>query len=356
VSAASLAPSCATTGAEGVGDRDLPTVGVGPFRKLGADEVPGIAPYVYDDRVAFYREPAVLADGEGAILYAVARQGGTDVIVRTRALDGRAFYGGSGDFGKTAPVVLSADVRWEGGAVAGPFALRVADGVVLYYAAAGGIGVAKSTDGIVFTKDPGNPILVRDPGSPWESTQVRAPTVYALPDGRLRMLYASGASIGEAESADGIHFTRLDADPSTAALDPVLGPAPPAPPGSLLPNERPPFDTAKVGDPSASVRQTAAGRLHLRVLYTGTDAAGATSIGFAARYGERGPLTRQATPVYAVGAREAAPALLEVSGGALLYVQQDRRVDAQLTYSAIAAAFAPGSVRLPAPASFPDTP
>ena len=350
-----IAPSCATTGAAGEGDKNLPNVGVGPFRKLGADEVTGIAPFVFDDRVAVYREPAALADGNAVILYVVAKQNDADVIVRTRADDGRAFFGSNGDFGKVPPVVLTATHAWEGASLSGPFALRLVDGIALYYAAAGGIGVAKSADGITFDKEP-TPVLVRDPQSPWETTQVHAPTVYTLSDGRIRMFYASGSSIGEAESTDGLRFTRVDPDPSTAIIEPVLGPASPAAPGSLLPNEKPPFDTARVDDPCASVRSTAAGRLQIRVLYTGVDVTGASAIGFAGRFGETGRLVRQAAPVYSVGAKESAPALFEIGDASYLYVQQERRVDARLSYTAIAAAFAPGSTHLPNPAPFPATP
>lgn len=358
--AALLIGSCATTGAEGEGDKNLPTAGVGPFRKLAVDEVPGIAPFVLDDRVAIYREPAILApvsatDASPAILYAVGKPAGVDVIVRTRADDGRAFLGTSGDFGRSPPVVLAADAPWEGAALGGPFALRVKDEIFLYYSAAGGIGVARSVDGLTFQKVPG-PVFTRDPASPWEATEVRAPSVYVLPDGRIRMLYASGRSIGEAESTDGVHFVRVDPDPTTASIEPVLGPAAPAAPGSLLPHEKPPFDTGAVGDPCAALRITPAGRLQVRVLYTGTDTAGTTTIGLAGRYGDSGPLTRQSTPVYSVGSKESAPALLELPGGSYLYVQQDRRVDERLTYKAIAAAFAPGSVKLPAPAPFPEAP
>jgi hypothetical protein len=351
------APSCATTAAEGEGDRNLPTVGVGPFRKLGVDEVPGIAPFVFDDRTASFREPAVLRsdDGNGAILYVVAKVMDVDVIVRTRSDDARAFYGTTGDTGKTAPVVLSASLPWEGKLLSGPSALRVNGEIFLYYAAAGGVGVARSTDGLTFRKE-GAAILSRDPKSKWEATELRAPTVTILPDGRFRMFYASGVAIGEAESTDGVHFQRVDPDPSTSAIEPVLVPAPPAPAGSLLPNEKPPFDTARVGDPCASVRITPADRLQVLVLYTGADETGATAIGFAARYGDSGPLVRQPAPVYSVSAKEAAPALLELEGGAYLYVQQDRRIDATLTYPAIAAAFAPGTVHLPMPADYPETP
>ena len=350
-----VALSCATTGASGEGDRNLPTVGVGPFRKLTPAEVKEIAPFVFDDRVALYREPAVLAEGNGAIMYVVAKQKGADVIVRTRADDARAFYGSTSDFGKAPPVVLAADRPWEGASVTGPFAVRVAGGITLYYAAAGGIGVATSTDGFAFRKEP-LPVLVRDPASAWETTEVRAPSVLILTDGRIRMFYSSGVSIGEAESTDGVHFTRVDPDPSTATVEPVLGPAPPARPGSLLPNEKPPFDTARVADPCASIRFTSADRFHVRVLYTGGDAAGATAIGFAGRFGDSGPLTRQGNAVYSVGAKEAAPALLDLGDRAYLYVQQERRFDERLTYTAIAAAFAPGNIQLPEPLPFPEQP
>ena len=341
--------ACATSGAIGEGDRNLPTVGVGPFRKLAADEVREIAPFVYDDRIALYREPAVVADGEATLLYVVAKRDGRDVIVRSRADDGRAFYGSTSDFGKTAPTVLAADQPWEGPSVSGPFVLRSGAGFTLYYAAAGGIGSARSADGLTFQKDPG-PLLTRDPAAAWESTEVHAPSAYVLADGRVRLLYASGTSIGEAESTDGgAHFTRLSPLP-------ILGPAPDAAPGSLLPNEKPPFDTARVDDPCASLETTPVGRLHVRVLYTGYDAAGVSTIGYAARFGTEGALERQPTPVYSVGAKEAAPALLQRGDTSYLYVHQSRRVDDKLSYSAIAAAYAPGSTHLPTPLEFPDRP
>lgn len=355
LAAITVAPSCSSTGAAGEGNRDLPTVSMGPFRKLAADEVPGIAPFVFDDRVALFREPAALVDGSSTVLYVVARKDDRDVIVRTRANDGRAFFGTSGDFGKVPPVVLAPDAPWEGASLSGPSAVRVGSEILLYYAAAGGLGVARSTDGLTFRKEPG-PILARDPLSAWEATELRAPAAYVLPDGTFRLLYASGGAIGEAESSDGVHFRRLDPDPTTPSVEPVLSPAPPAPPGSLLPNEKPPFDTARVGDPCVALRTTPAHRLHVRVLYTGADASGASAIGFAARYGATGPLVRQPVPVYSVGAREAAPAVVEREDGSYLYVQQDRRVDDRVSYTAIAAAFSPGTVKLPSPSVFPDAP
>jgi hypothetical protein len=338
---------CATTGDSGQGDLGLPTTGMGPFRKLTPEEVKGgSAPFVLEDPRALYREPAVLREGSDTVLFAVARVGDADVIVRTRATDERTFFGTSAQFGVKPLVVLAPDAPWEG-ALSGPSAVRVGAEVLLYYAGAEGIGVARSADGRAFRKEPG-PVLGRDArAGTWETTAPRAPGVYALPDGRLRMLYAAGSSIGEAESADGLAWTRLEG--------PALGPAPTPPPGSLLPNERPPIDTAAVGDPCVVTRITPAGRFHVRVLYTGTDATGATAIGFAGRYGTTGPLDRQPTPAYSVSQHEAAPAVLELADKTFLYVQQDAR-SASTTYVGIAAAVAPATVRLPPPADYPDGP
>lgn len=344
--------ACATTGAAGEGDENLPTAGVGPFRKLDVDEVKGIAPFVLDDAASQYREPAALhndPDGD-TLLFAVAARDGRDVIVRTRARDGRTFYGTSAQFGAKPRIVLEPDAAWEGGIVSGPSVVRAPSGeILLYYAGRGGIGLARSSDGgVTFRKDAASPVLARDPSSTWETTELRGPSVYLLPDGRFRLLYASGVAIGEAESTDGVRFTRLGPSP-------VLGPAPAPAAGSLLPNEKPPFDTASVADPYAVPRTTPAGRFHVRVLYTGRTESGASTIGFAARYGTDGPLERQPVAVYAVGQKEVAPAFVERPEGSFLYVEQERR-DGSRAYRAIAGAFAPGNVKLPPPEDFPDGP
>jgi hypothetical protein len=338
--------ACATTGDSGEGDKNLPTAGVGPFRKLEPEEMKGSAPFVLEDSVALYREPTVLRDGDSTLLFVVALVGARDVIVRTRALDDRTFFGATGQFGRKPLVVLEPGEAWEGGALSGPALLRFRDETFLYYAGAEGIGVARSTDGKVFRKEPG-PILGRDPSpSSCERSPPKAPTVFALPNGRLRMLYASGNAIGEAESEDGIRWTRLGL---------VLGPSSQPAPGSLLPNEKPPFDTVAVGDPVVVTRTTPAGRLHVRVLYTGINDAGESAIGFAARYGASGPLQRQSVPVYAVNQREAAPALLDLGETSYLYVQQNRRAG-DASFVAIAAAFSPANLTLPPAADFPESP
>jgi hypothetical protein len=56
-----LALHCATLAETAAGDKNLPSAGGGPFRKLQAAELEhGSVPYVLDDSTAVYRQPAVL--------------------------------------------------------------------------------------------------------------------------------------------------------------------------------------------------------------------------------------------------------------------------------------------------------
>jgi hypothetical protein len=305
--------ACGTANDEASPRADLPSAEMGPFRALQNQELKGTAPFVLDDSRAQYTDATALADGAGVILYAVS--GGN--IVRTRSLDGRTFYG-IGQAGKSPPVVLSPDQAWEGAALSGPFAFRPdTSTVALYYAGAGGIGVARSTDGgHTFVRSSG-PLLAGD---------VRAPTVFALPSGALAMLFTTAAGIEEARSSDGVSWSRI---PGVVLAASRIGGA---------------FDAVAVADPVAATRVTPAGRVHVRVLYTGTNEAGAAAIGFAARYGEDGPLTRNAQPAFATGAQPAyAPPFL--------YVTQTR-----VSYPAIAAALEPLDATVGAPADFPPSP
>jgi hypothetical protein len=345
---------CGTLGSTPAPDENLPSSGVGPFRPLAGDELPPLAasPFVLDDPMAHYREPSVVAAGDdgsslSVLLFAVAHPGRHDVIVRTRAPDARSFFGGAADnetgsHALHAPlVVLAADRAWEGADLAGPSAVRVGAQLWLYYAGAGGIGLAVSDDGLSFAKT-GAPVLGPDASAGWETTPPHAPSVARMPDGSWRMLYGAGSSIGEATSADGKSWTRVGGGP---VLAPGTG-----------------FDAGQVDDPVLLPRVTPSGRLQVRVLYTGYDAPpGATSrasaVGFAARYEDSGPLSRQAAAVYGGSKREAAPALFEPAVGSILYAQQDETsLDPASPYPAIAAAFAPESAALAAPGVFATSP
>jgi hypothetical protein len=356
--AAVLVAACATLGTKAGEETGLPSAGVGPFRRLGSDELAGVAPFVLDDRLSRYREPSVLPATDDAtkpdvVLFAVAERGGTTVIVRTHATDGRSFFGGAGDAaGRTAPVVLAPELPWEGGALSGPSALRSGDQVLLYYAGAGGIGLARSTAGGAFVREAAPVLAVEG---------AHAPSVVRLPEGGFRMLYVVGTSIYEAESQDGRIFVPRDADRSTPALDPLLGPSPPR---TLEPGEKPPFDLEGVGDPEVALRTTVAGRLHFRVLYTGfgrsvDTGAPVTAVGFAARYGTDGPLVRNAFPTIATGKGEAQPALFEWAppeGPRSLLYFATQKGTGDATYPAIGAGLGPATAELGLPGEFPDGP
>lgn len=369
------AVACGTIASPGSGDLGLPTADVGPFTPLSQAEVPAgdVPPFVFLDEAAQYRDPSVIAasadtTSPAVILYAVAHGASGDVIIRTRADDGRSFYGDSVDLqshpGHRPPVVLHATQPWEGASLSGPSALRVGSEVWLYYAAAGGIGLAKSTDGGTTFQARPQPVLEADSTAGWEFTPPRAPTVAEFPDGSFHMLYASGDAIGEAVSADGATgWKRVDGDPTTAAVDPVLVASAHVDPSTLPAGVPPPFDEGAVDDPLLLPSVDVAGRLVVRLLYTGYSAPlGASSrvsaIGVAGRFGATGVFTKQSSPTYSVQSGEAAPALLQFGGDqALLYVQQlNSALDMAHPFLAIAAAYAPASSMLGSTGSFPTSP
>jgi len=346
---AGFAVACSTLAETAGGDSNLPSAGVGPFRKLGATEVKG-GPLVLDDSTLLYREPCALALGSGTTdvaLYVVEKDApsGHDVIARTRATDARDFYGAPLDVGHHPPAVLASDQAWEGPDLAHPSAVAVPGGVWLYYASNGSIGLARSTDGLAFTKASA-PALAADASGPIDSASVAV-----LPDGTFDMMYAQSGAIWEATSADGATFQRTGA--------PVLEPAPPA--TSLETGQLPPFDTLRVADPFVSPRMTPAGRLQIRVLYTGyaQGEAGVTSaIGFAARYGTSGALARASGAVFAIGKNESSPTFFEYADGSFLYVEEDGGGTTGPSYRAVGAAVAPATLVLPAPDPnpYPDSP
>ncbi len=361
---ASLLLSCSTLGSEGEGDRNLPTAGVGPFRKLDGDELIGVPPFVFADSFANYREPSVLSLSEKdpeVALYAVALQriagSQRDVFVRSHASDGRSFYGSAGDSGHTPPIVLEPTLPWEAGQIASPSVLGYKGEVWLYYATPAGIALATSSDGFTFKKRD-NPIFVRDTSVAWEADAPHAPSVALFPDGKFHLFYGSGGAIGEAISADGVTFERLDSDQATSAIDPVLTPVSDIPASQLPTGEKPPFDVIRVDHPCVVLRTTVADRLHVRVLYTGyrnTDGVILSAIGFAARYGDRGKLVRNTAPVFSVGKHEEAPTFFSWQGGAFLYVHHDAG-QSNAPYPAVAGAFAPANEKLPKPLTFSTSP
>jgi hypothetical protein len=348
--AALAAASCATLPESG-GDEALPNAKAGPFRDIDAIELGNsrAAPNVMDDDDRFARDPSVVdLDGDPATLaaagfFAVTIPPGEDpadpgappnAIVRNEALDGRSF--------DRAPVtVLEPEAPWEGGTVGAPSALRVEGEIWLYYAAPGGIGLARSTDGFTFAREPA-PVLAPADGG-WEQGAVPAsPGVVALPDGSLRMFYevpgeGGASSIGEARSTDGITWERVGSGPALAPSPPAAG-------------AEDPYDGLSVGDPAPVLAASATGRASLRLYHTARDRSGKSVIALAARFGDE-PLQRAAAPVFGASSSLAprAPWVVVYPDLSLLFATQRAGTSDTQSYPAVSAGVAPANAHLPPP-------
>ena len=343
--------ACATIPEPGGGGESLPSAVAGPFRALLQEEIGNnrVAPNAVDDDV-FSRDPSVLdVDGDPATLAvagyfgAAVAQGGvkptgddpTRVILRFGALDGRSFDG-------SAEVILEPTEAWEGGVIGHPSALHVGQEIWLFYAAAGGIGLAKSSDGHAFTRVSG-PVLGASV-SGWDHDAIPgSPGVVALPDGSLRMFYEIAMSpdlkvIGEASSSDGITWTRHGTGPALA----------PSAPGT---DDDPPYDDASVEAPSPVLIASSTGRATLRVYYGARNHLGAQVIGLAARYVEEpdSPLQRAIAPVFGTTKplSPTEPSALVYPDFTLLFATQ--RSSATGPHPAVAVAAAPALAMLPPP-------
>ncbi len=311
----------------------LPSAGIGPFRKLTGTELKGVAPFVLDDFVAQYQDPDAISDPDGSIsLFAAATDGDEGVIVRTRATDGRSFYGGGGDYLHTPLTVLRPSLPWEGTRLFAPSVVR-RDGVRwLYYACDGGIGVAVESG--TSWKKTEMPVLSSSGASGWEHGVPTSPDAIVMPDGTTHLFFSSGRAIGEAVSADGVSFIRLQGDPALVSWGEG-------------------FASLGVGDPEVVVRVTAADRIVTSMLFTATDSNGITSIGVASRFGENGAFERRESPVYAIGKGERAPTLVPFGELTFLYLTQPQ--SGSKAYPAVAAAVSPADKILSTPDPFPET-
>lgn len=243
-------PACGTGGEESKGGMyGLPAAGLGPFRRLDAEEISGrlavrsvglvesgmILRGAGPQQWLFYAAadlppapppPDAGADPDAAVDSDAGMDGdaGMDVdagtspdagiagdagidagapepnldeflprrILRSNAADGPSYSG--------AFVVLEASEAWEGDAVYDPWVIALADGRVrLYYAAAGGIGIAEAASATAtFVRVGAAPVL---PG-------LRRPTLAQRPDGAPGyFLYAEDSgTIVVARSTDGLTF------------------------------------------------------------------------------------------------------------------------------------------------------
>ncbi len=207
-----LVGACSTIGDPGGMPEGLPHGGTGAFRLLDGNEVgivgslPGRAMVLRDaiegahpaDGYLFYAtarvldEPPPLPDDQppGDIFW--------PAFEPRRIHRGELREEGVGGYA-AGPEVLAASEPWEGGEVFDPWVVVDGGTARLYYAAAGGIGLAEAPSaGGTFTKVPG-PIL--DDG--------RRPSVIRGVDGALWMYFERGGAIHAARSDDGRAFTAM---------------------------------------------------------------------------------------------------------------------------------------------------
>jgi hypothetical protein len=118
------------------------------------------------------------------------------------------------------PVLTSGD-DWDAVGVIAPQVLKTEDGYLMYYSGGSAemrssIGLATSDDGISWEKSEANPIL--EPSEAWEGNTVHQPRVVETEDGYLMAYRAwdgqrGGMAIGIARSEDGINWTRSANNP-----------------------------------------------------------------------------------------------------------------------------------------------
>jgi len=289
--------ACGVRAPDSHGDENLPNAKAGPFRVLRAGEAPPqdrTMPYAL--RRKGTRDPCALdIDGNPATpdvrLYVAASDrsyphGPPVAILTFEAADGRSFDPRTED-----ATVLVPSEAWEEGRVGAPSVLRVGSQIWMYYDAAGGIGLARSDDGLHFTKVP-VPVLTSDASVAWEEGATPSePSVVQLDDGSFRMFYVAASSIGEARSFDGKRWERVAGGP---AISPVAPPDFPTPDADSVYE---PIDDVRVSGPFAVMGTSSLGRRILRVYYAGLNRIGLWSLGLAARYDGDGVLQRAYGPV-----------------------------------------------------------
>lgn len=320
--------ACATLADAAPGDEDLPNAEAGPYRPLRKGELGGLlsAPNVVADDKTLARDATVLdADGDPStfpvIGYFTANLKGQQIdslpmgIVRRVALDGRSFE-------RETDVVLEPSEPWEYEQITSPSAIGVGAEVFLYYASGRGIGLAKSSDSLTFTKVNGSPLF--DPDATglvlgiaetgWDAGRTPDnPSVISLGDEGFAMFYdvlgPDGRVIGEARSEDGYHWQRVGDGPVLA-------------PGE---SGEEAYDDRGVGAPCAVAGESALGRPLLRLYYSAQSKAGVSTIGMAARY-EDGPFERAASPVFGAGSSRGPhqPSVIVFEGLSFLFATQEK--------------------------------
>jgi hypothetical protein len=247
-------------------------------------------------------------------------------IVRVLGLDGRSFE-------RTPVTVLEPTRAWEGGTVGAPCVIVFGgDRRRLYYAAAGGIGLAEAEAGGTFTARDG-PVLT---AVPWSGGVPRSPAVVELPGGGYRMYFeaplGAGRAIGEAESSDGLTWQVFDA--------PVI-----------VHGGEADVDAVDVASPFAVVGTSAEERDILYLYYAAEASDGKRSISMAARFLSEpdAPFEKSGKSLYSPTGRLSPrePSVLRFDTFTLLFTSQNRTKDSDDVV--VSVGVSPGDFDLPPP-------
>ncbi len=335
-----VACGCATLADGEPGLDNAPSARAGPFRlfrlgELGQDRV---APFAMDDQDQRLRDASLVdADGDPTTYevegyFAGAASGAeatapTTRIVRVLAADGRSFE-------RASEVVLEASLAWEGGTIGSPSVILESERRRLYYAGAGGIGLAESEAGAPFVAR--EVPIIDATAIPWADGPPRSPGVARLPNNEYVMFFEAdrgGApAIGRAESDDGVVWF-------VDTTGPVIQRGPP---GSL--------DERYVGTPQPAVGTSAEGRDILYVYYAARGADDKQLIAMAASFFEEEggrALEKSPSAMYApsTGIEPREPSVLRFDTFSVFLVTQWRTNDqAELV---VPGGVAPATAKLP---------
>lgn len=331
--------ACATLADGGPGLENPPSVRAGPFRALRVGElgVGRVVPNALDDADLRQRDAVVVdPDADPATLdvevYFAENDEGDAAdappirIARTRGSDGRSFA-------RESEAVLEPSLAWEGGTVGAPSVVADGDARLLFYEAAGGLGVARS-DGGAFVPD-AEPVLAPE-DVPWAEGPLHAPGAVRLPDGSLRLFFHTrrdGASvIGVAASGDDLGFGPAEVALARAGTEEAI-------------------DRGGVEDPAPVLAESAEGRQILLLYYGAIAADGKRSIGLAARFvtgdddAERYEKNGQAmfSPSGSLGPRS--PSVVRFEAVSFLFTTQKKSKGSEDLV--VAVSVSPGNVELP---------
>ena len=209
---------CSTIGDPGGVPDGLPHGGTGEFRLLDSEELAIIGSLPGRALVTRDAVESAMPVG-GSLFYATARLVDEPPALPEDQPPGEIFWPafeprrihratlreeGFGGYA-VGDAVLSANEDWEGGEVYDPWVTVDAEGVArLYYAAAGGIGLAEARSVEGPYARIGDGLILPGDGAP-----LRRPSVIRGADGAWWMYYDSGAQVHAARSLDGREFEPM---------------------------------------------------------------------------------------------------------------------------------------------------